>query len=109
MADKDLENQLDDLFSGQEDPTIRAIEPSEPTTVVEKKRQQAQLREEEQLTISLDTKRGGGRMVDEATGIQRPEMTSMTALPQPLDAPSQGMELGLSDGLVLRHRTLPDD
>ena len=54
MADQDLNNQLEDLFSSQEDPiraifssqedAIRAIKPSEPTTVVEKKRQQDQLR-----------------------------------------------------------------
>jgi capsular exopolysaccharide synthesis family protein len=91
MADKELDNQLDDLFSGQEDPPIRAIElpcsgprlggdsdaprlrpeaqpegtglkakensysikPAEPTTVVEKKRQQDQLRKEEQPALTL--------------------------------------------------------
>ena len=71
MADEDLDNQLEDLFSSQEDPiraifssqedAIRAIKPSEPTTAVEKKRQQdqlrskAQLREEKQLTICFLT------------------------------------------------------
>jgi len=70
MADKDLNNQLEDLFSDQEDPPIRVIKPSEPSSVVDEKRQQAQLREEEQLTVSSGTKSGGGRMVDEATGME---------------------------------------
>jgi len=92
MGDRDPENQLEDLFSGQEDP-IRAIEPSEPSTIADEKRQQDQLREEEQLTISLETKSEVGRVVEKTTGTQRPQSSTMTALPQPLDTPSQGMEL----------------
>jgi len=68
MADKDLKSQLEDLLSGQEDP-IRAIELAEPSPVADEKRQKAQSREEEQPTISLGTKSGGGRVVDEATNM----------------------------------------
>jgi succinoglycan biosynthesis transport protein ExoP len=88
---KDLNNQLDDLFTGQEEP-IRGIELSEPSTIPEKKRQQDQPREEEQLTMSLGTKNGGGRMVEKAAGTQRPESSGMTVLLQPLDGPSQKVE-----------------
>jgi len=80
MADKDLRNQLEHLFSGPADPIkdpIRASEPSEPaetSSPADERRRQAQLREEEQLASPSDTRGGAGRVVDEATGthIERP-------------------------------------
>jgi hypothetical protein len=78
MGNKDLEKQLEGLFSGQEDLSL-------PPDCGPR-------RAEEQPTTSPGTKSGGGWVADEATGTPRPQSSTMRALLQPLDASSQRVE-----------------
>lgn len=98
MRDTDLKDRLMSLFSEPEGP-IKASKPPGPSVVADEKRQQDRSRtevqpgEEDHLAVSSPAKSKGGMQVDEATRPRRSELSGMTALPQHVNAPSQGMEL----------------